>query len=153
MEIDLPRPCYGSQILEIFAQAATFEIYPHKRWDAVEIVENEGVVGIPLFVRKGAVFKKKGIDIIMSTRKRRYGFFGKLAWKPEETPIIRLSPLELSATYQAVEVLVEHVVTKQRGTCIVRDPQDPHFAEFLPHYEATLKRFLSKVVHDEHVYA
>lgn len=145
MEIDLPRPCYGSQILEIFAQAATFEIYPHKRWDAVEIVENEGVVGTPLFVRKGAVFKKKGVDIIMSTKKKRYGFFGKLVWKPEETPIIRLSPLELDTAHQQVEVLVRHIVLKKSGTHLVEDPHDTHFAVFLPHYQATLKRFLGKI--------
>ena len=78
MKILLPKACNGARILEVFAQAATFEIFPEKRWAAVETVENEGIIGKPLFVRKNAVFKKKGVDIITLTKKKRWIFFRRI---------------------------------------------------------------------------
>lgn len=152
MKIVLPQTCIGTRILEVFAQAATFEIQPEKRWDAVETVEAGGIVVAPIFVRRGAVFKKKGVDIIMSTKKKRWVFFGERVWKPEETPVIRLAPLEPDLPHERVEISVRHIIIHRGRTLFVQNPDDPHFAEFLPHYQATLRRFFSKVVHGEHIY-
>lgn len=145
MKIVLPQVCTGARILEVFALAATFEIQVEKRWDSIETVEVGGVVISPLFARRGTTHRRKGVDIILSTKKKRWVFFGERVWKPEETPIIRLSPLELDSSHEHVEVLVRHTVIGKEGVCFIQDPYDPRFVEFYPHYHGTLRRFLSKL--------
>ena len=145
MEIILPKACSGKQILEIFARAATFDIQPERRWDAFETLEEGGLVVIPTFVRRDAVFTKKGLDIILSTKKKRWVFFGELVWKPEISPVIRLAPLELGVLYKSVEVSVMHTFLKKGKECLVQDANDPHFAEFWPHYQAVIRRLLGRV--------
>lgn len=150
MKIALPQVCTGERILEVFAQAATFEIQVEKRWDSIETVEVGGVVVPPLFTRRGTPHKRKGVDIILLTKKPRWWFFGELVWKPEETPIIRLSPLELDCSHEYVEVLVRHTFMGKEGVCFVQDPDDPRFAEFHPHYRRTLRRFLGKLANSRY---
>ncbi|HAT68779.1 MAG TPA: hypothetical protein DCS20_04150 [Candidatus Yonathbacteria bacterium] len=145
MEIILPKACSGKQILEIFARAATFDIQPERRWDAFETLEEGGLVVIPTFVRRDAVFTKKGLDIILSTKKKRWVFFGKYVWKPESSPVIRLEPLELEVLHKSVEVSVMHTFLKKGKECLVQDANDPHFAEFWPHYQATIRRLLGRI--------
>lgn len=145
MKIVLPQACTGARVLEVFALAATFEIQVEKRWDSIETVEVGGVVISPLFARRATTFRKKGVDIILSTKKPRWWFFGERVWKPEETPIIRLAPLELDLPHEHVDVLIRHTVMGKEGVCFIQDPTDPRFAEFYPHYYGTLRRFLSKL--------
>ncbi len=153
MKIVLPQACNGARILEVFAQAATFELHLEKRWDAVETVEFGDVVIPPLFARRGATHRRKGVDIILSTKKKRWVFFGERVWKPEETPVIRLAPLEPDSQHESVDISVRHIVIERGQPQFVEDHNDSRFAEFLPHYNATLSRFFSKVVRGEHVYA
>lgn len=145
MKIVLPQACTGARVLEVFILAATFEIQVEKRWDSIETVEVGGVVISPLFARRGITHKRKGVDIIPLTKKPRWWFFGEKVWKPEETPIIRLSPLEMDCSHEHVEVLVRHTFMGKNGVCFVQDPDDPRFAEFCPHYYGTLRRFLGKL--------